>query len=83
MKKKGIVMLKDADDFVNLLITNGYTPSSFAELVGCSKSQMYCIVKGERNPSPKIAKKICIALDKNFEDIFFVFNDDKSNQKTK
>lgn len=84
MKKKiGTVMVKDADMLINLIVKQGDTPSSFSQKVSCSKSQMCLIVKGERNPSPNLAMRICKVLGKEFEELFFIVNDDKSNQKNR
>lgn len=79
-KNKKIIMVKDADEFENSIIIAGYSHRSLAKKIGCSQTQISLIVKGERNPSPKIAQLICTALKKEFSEIFFIFNDYKRNQ---
>lgn len=42
-----------------------------AQLVGVSRNTISSIETGQFNPSAKLALILCIALDKNFEDLFY------------
>lgn len=77
---KKTVLVKDAEELRNAIIIAGYSYRSFAKAVGCSQTQICLILKGERNPSGKIAKKICQLLHKEFSDIFFICDDYKRKQ---
>ena len=43
-----------------------------AELTGISRQTILAIEKGQFNPSAKSALIICAALDKKFEDLFYL-----------
>ncbi len=45
--------------------------SQLAEMVGVSRNTISSIETGQFNPTAKLALILCIALDKNFEDLFF------------
>lgn len=75
------VLVKDADILVEKIVEKGYSYRQLAEKAKCSQTQISLIVKGERNPSPQNAVNICRALECEFNDIFFINFDDKSNQK--
>ena len=42
-----------------------------AEIVGVSRNTISSIETGQFNPTAKLALVLCIALDKNFEDLFY------------
>ncbi|MFQ6324095.1 helix-turn-helix transcriptional regulator [Lactococcus garvieae] len=42
-----------------------------AELVGVSRNTISSIETGQFNPTAKLALILCIALDKNFEELFY------------
>ncbi len=50
----------------------GYNITLLAQKVGCSKAHISCILNHERNPSAKIAVKICEQINGKFEDYFFI-----------
>lgn len=75
------VLVKDIDTLIELIVEKGFSYRKLAEEAKCSQTQISLILKGERNPSPKNAVNICKALGCQFNDIFFVNLDDKSNQK--
>ncbi len=79
--KKNIILLKDKDLFIELITKAGFSFRSLANEVNCSQTTISLIAKGERNPSPKIAINLCKALNINFDQIFFIENDYKSNLK--
>ncbi len=75
------VLVKDVDYLIEQIVKKGYSYRKLAENANCSQTQISLILKGERNPSPENAINICKALECNFDDIFFINNDYKSNQK--
>ena len=77
------IKLKDVDKFKTLLMTNGFTQRSYGRAIGISEPYAHQIANGTRNPGPKIAKDTADLLDVDFEDIFFIDNACKSDQRTK
>ena len=45
--------------------------AQLAELVGVSRNTISSIETGQFNPTAKLALLLCIALDKNFEELFY------------
>lgn len=74
------IFVKDKDIFVEKIVQAGFSYRQLAKKIGISQTTISLIIKGERNPSPENAVKICEALECQFEDIFFINNDYKSNQ---
>lgn len=77
------VLVKEKDKLIEKIVENGYSYRQLADKVGISQTSISLILKGERNPSPENAVKICNVLKCQFNDIFFVNNDYKSNQNVK
>lgn len=75
------VIVKDLEGFQNEIIKAGYSYRGLGKEVGCSQTQISNIANGERNPSAETAVNICRALNKKFDDIFFINNDYKRKQK--
>lgn len=75
------IALINSDDFMRMIMVAGHSYRSFGRASGVSHHYIAQIAKGEKVPSPKIAKKIHVALDKDFEDIFFIDDGNKSDQK--
>lgn len=75
------IILKDEIKFRETITKAGYSYRQLAKEVGCSQTQISLIANGERNPSPETAVNICKALEKQFDDIFFINSDFKRNQK--
>ena len=50
----------------------GLSQTQLAELVGVSRNTISSIETGQFNPTAKLALILCIALDKQFEDLFYV-----------
>ena len=75
------VLVKDVDALIEIIVKSGYSYRQLAKEVNCSQTQISLILKGERNPSPANAANICKALNCEFDDIFFVSTNYKSNQK--
>ena len=57
--------LKEARSEKNL------SQAQLAELVGVSRNTISSIETGQFNPTAKLALILCIALDKNFEELFY------------
>lgn len=75
------VCVKDLNNFIEKIVQSGFSYRQLAKETGISQTTISLIVNGERNPSPELAVKICKAIDCQFNDIFFIENDYKSNQK--
>lgn len=45
--------------------------AQLADLVGVSRNTISSIETGQFNPTAKLALILCIALDKQFEDLFY------------
>lgn len=50
----------------------GLSQAELAKTVGVSRNTISSIETGQFNPTAKLALILCIALDKKFEDIFFL-----------
>lgn len=74
------ISFKDQKVFCKILMSKGYSQRKFANQADISGPYMSQIIKGKRNPSPNMAKKICDTLDLQFDDIFFIENGYKSKQ---
>ena len=51
------------------------TQQNLADLIGVSRNTIWSIENGQFNPTAKLALILCIALDKNFEELFY-FDDE-------
>ena len=49
----------------------GLSQSELAAMVGVSRNTISSIETGQFNPTAKLALILCIALDKQFEEIFY------------
>ena len=49
----------------------GVTQLQLAQVVGSSKNTISSIETGQFNPTAKLALVLCIALDKQFEELFY------------
>ena len=50
----------------------GLSQTQLAELVGVSRNTISSIETGQFNPTAKLALILCIAVDKKFEELFYV-----------
>jgi transcriptional regulator with XRE-family HTH domain len=73
------VLVKDLEALIERIVKAGFSYRRLAKESKCSQTQISLILKGERNPSPENAINICKALKCNFDDIFFINNNYKSN----
>lgn len=76
-----MILLKDKEKLKVDMIQKGLTISALARKIGCSKATISGILHLVRNPSPKIAVKICEQLQKQFDEYFFVEGVHKKEQK--
>ena len=49
----------------------GLSQAQLAEMVGVSRNTISSIETGQFNPTAKLALVLCMALEKQFEEIFF------------
>ena len=75
------VYIKDIDDFIERIVTAGFTYRELAKRAKTNPTSITLLTKGERNPSPKLAVNICEALNCKFDDIFLIKNVDNSKLK--
>jgi len=59
----------------------GFSMTSLAKKIGCSKAHISSIINHERNPSAVIAVKICEQIKGKFDDYFFIESVHKKKQK--
>lgn len=52
----------------------GLSQGELAQLVGVSRNTISSIETGQFNPTAKLALILCIALNKNFEELFYFEN---------
>lgn len=76
-----VIKIKNSDEFKRILMIKGFSQRSLARQIGISEPYANQIVNGERNPGPQIAKKITVALEMEFDEIFFIQDACKSYQK--
>ncbi|MDD2427585.1 MAG: helix-turn-helix transcriptional regulator [Eubacteriales bacterium] len=50
----------------------GLTQTELSKMVGVSRNTISSIETGQYNPNAKLALIICIALDKKFEELFYI-----------
>ena len=65
MSKKLGKMIKDAR------ADKGLSQAALAKMVGVSRNTISSIETGQFNPTAKLALVLCIALEKQFEDLFY------------
>lgn len=75
------VVVKDIDLLIEKIVEKGLSYRQLAKKMGTSQTTISLIMKGERNPSPETAINFCKVLECQFDDIFFINNDYKSNQR--
>lgn len=76
-----MVIVKDKEKLKRDIILAGFSITSLAKEVGCSKAHISSIVNHERNPSGTIAVKICEQIKGKFDDYFFIESVHKKEQK--
>ncbi|WP_064202821.1 helix-turn-helix transcriptional regulator [Brevibacillus brevis] len=66
------IHLKDQEQFEELLIRRGHSKRSFAAAAGIGQVTALQIVNGDRNPSPRIAKRISDVLEVEWDELFVI-----------
>ncbi|MEN6462216.1 MAG: helix-turn-helix transcriptional regulator [Syntrophomonas sp.] len=66
------IILKDIEQFNELLLRKGFTKRELARQSNISEVYAQQIANGDRNPGTKVAKRICESLTVEFDDIFFI-----------
>lgn len=68
------LMVKDADYLQSSIAIKGFNLILFSQEVGVTSQYLSMILRGKRNPSPILAKKIADKLGLEVREIFFVDN---------
>lgn len=76
------IKLKDSATTRLKIAETGKSLRGFSDKIGISQGYLSQILKGECNPSPKVAYKIVKGLNLNIEDIFLINSIDISINKT-
>jgi len=72
------IFVKNKNQLKEKILVKGFSQRSLAREAGIAESYINQIINGCRNPSGKVAHKICEALETDFYDIFFIDNAYKS-----
>lgn len=75
-----MVIVIDAGKLKEDTIKAGLSMAQLAKNIGCSRAHMSEIYAHRRNPSGKIAVKICEQIKGRFEDYFFIESVNKTKQ---
>lgn len=75
-----IIKFKNRREVNELVIKLGLSARGFGKLAGISHGQIHDILNGERKITAVMAKRIHTALNKDFDDIFFIDSGYNSNQ---
>lgn len=67
-----MIKLKCRDEFNSIIAKGGFTKRGLARKCGLSESTLIQISNGKQSPRADTAKKICSALQLNFDDIFLI-----------
>lgn len=67
-----MIRLKSLEEFNEIITKKGFSKRALAEKSGLSVSTLVQISNGKQSPRPHTAKKICEALNMNFEDLFII-----------
>ena len=74
------VSFRDLSEVNQLIIKMGYSQGGFGKAAGISRGYANQVLRGDRKPTPGIAKKISDALEKDFDELFFIEDGYKSDQ---
>lgn len=66
------VTLKDSAQLIKAIALCGLSQSKFADEVGISPCYFSQLIRGERKPSPSMAKRIAEGLGKEMQELFIV-----------
>ncbi|HEC92972.1 MAG TPA: XRE family transcriptional regulator [Candidatus Atribacteria bacterium] len=66
------------DNLINILARKNWDFTEFARRIGYSSSIITLYLKGERNPTAKVRRRMLDALGCEWDDIFYTIEQDKS-----
>ncbi|MFG0211899.1 helix-turn-helix transcriptional regulator [Brevibacillus porteri] len=66
------IKVKDLDHLNELMIQKGFNKSDFAKQIQLSQPMTIQITNGDRNPSPRIAKRISDVLEVEWDELFII-----------
>lgn len=75
------IRIKDADLLNELIIMHGFNKTEFGKELGMSQPAVTQIINGDRNPSPRTAKRICEVLDCEWSELFEIVKTPQSVNK--
>ncbi|OMD42575.1 hypothetical protein BSK52_07130 [Paenibacillus odorifer] len=64
------IKIKNADQINELVIMKGFSKTDFSKEIGLSQPMATLITNGDRNPSPRTAKRICEVLECEWAELF-------------
>lgn len=76
-----MILVIDKEKLREDITRAGFTITSLAKNVGCSKAHISSIINHERNPSAVIAVKICEQIKGQFDKYFFIESVHNKKQK--
>lgn len=75
------IRLLDTDAFKIFMVKNGFTQRTLAKSAKISDTTLNLLINNRRSVSATVAGKILDTINCKFDDIFFIVNDCKSEQK--
>ncbi|NRR04564.1 helix-turn-helix transcriptional regulator [Brevibacillus sp. RS1.1] len=72
------IKIKDYTYLNELIVKKGFNKTDFSKQIPLSQPMTIQICNGDRNPSPRTAKRISEVLEVNFDDVFVI---EKSHKK--
>lgn len=78
-----MIIVTDKEKLREDIARAGFSITSLANKIGCSKAHISLVINCERNPSAVIAVKICEQIKGQFDKYFFIENVHKREQKEK
>lgn len=68
------LMVRDTSKTYSEMAMKGYSLKLLSEEIGVTNQYLSTVLRGKRNPSPGLAKKIARSLGLEINDIFLVVN---------
>lgn len=79
-KRIGLIQVK-THSFTRARVLRGLSQRELAQVVDYSVGYVSQVERGISHPSPQAAREFCRALDKSFDDLFYLDKVYKSEQK--
>lgn len=64
------IKVKNIEQLNKLIIMKGFSKTQFGKEIGLSQPMIVQITNGDRNPSPRTAKRVCDVLDCEWSELF-------------